>query len=56
MSLDTPIRFTLETSVSDPELRYVEMAVYLLSMCASELDTATMERVLRYLNARFFCE
>jgi hypothetical protein len=32
------------------------MAVNLLNMCARELDTATMERILRYLNARFFHE
>lgn len=56
MSFEMPIRFELVTSVEDPELRYIEMAVHLLNMCESELDTPTMQRVLRYLNGRFFDE
>jgi len=54
--MELPIRFELVTSLDDAELRYVEMAVNLLNMCDNELDTATMQRVLRYLNARFFDE
>jgi len=56
MSLDMPIKIQLVTSQDDAELRYVEMAVNLLNMCDNELGTPTMQRVLRYLHARFFDE
>lgn len=56
MSMEMPIKIQLVTSVDDAELRYVEMAVNLLNMCDRELGAPTMQRVLRYLNGRFFDE
>lgn len=56
MSSDNPIQFTLMAYSDDKELQYVEAMVRMLDLCADNLDRPTMERVLRYLNARYFSE
>lgn len=53
MSTDMPIQWTILTYSDDPEVRFIEVAVWVMDRIASDLDVETRQRVLRWLNARY---